>query len=83
MILQDDPTRRKFRRYLKTLKMEENVRFWDATMLTKAEPNENKRYAGAKALIQTFVMDNSPLQINLSSAIKQELLEAFHKDNKE
>ncbi|KAH9260969.1 hypothetical protein BASA81_000665 [Batrachochytrium salamandrivorans] len=82
-ILQDDPSRRKFRRFLKTLKMEENVRFWDATMITKAETNENKRYAGTRAVIQSFVCDSSPFQVNLSSATKQAIVSAFETDDKQ
>ncbi|KAH9260970.1 hypothetical protein BASA81_000666 [Batrachochytrium salamandrivorans] len=82
-VLQDDPSRRKFRRFLKTLKMEENVRFWDATMITKAEANENKRYAGTRAVIQSFVSDSSPFQVNLSSATKQAIVSAFEADDKQ
>ncbi|KAH9253212.1 hypothetical protein BASA81_008894 [Batrachochytrium salamandrivorans] len=82
-ILQDDPSRRKFRRFLKTLKMEENVRFWDATMITKAETNETKRYAGTRAVIQSFVCDSSPFQVNLSSATKQAIVSAFDADDKQ
>ncbi|KAH9253170.1 hypothetical protein BASA81_008852 [Batrachochytrium salamandrivorans] len=82
-ILQDDPSRRKFRRFLKTLKMEENVRFWDATMITKAETNETKRYAGTRAIIQSFVCDSSPFQVNLSSATKRAIVSAYETDDKQ
>lgn len=82
-ILQDDPSRRKFRRFLKTLKMEENVRFWDAVLITKAEQNENKRYVGTRAVIQSFVCDNSPFQVNLSSATKQAIIQAYDSDDKQ
>ncbi|KAH9247112.1 hypothetical protein BASA81_015305 [Batrachochytrium salamandrivorans] len=82
-ILQDDPSRRKFRRFLKTLKMEENVRFWDAAVITKAETNETKRYAGTRAVVQSFVCDGAPFQVNLSSATKQALVSAYETDDKQ
>jgi hypothetical protein len=82
-ILADDPLRRKFRRYLKTLKMEENVRFWDAALLFKSEKQGFKRYVQARAIVQTFVMDKSPFQVNLSSALKESMVLCMTKNNRE
>ena len=81
-VLQDDPMRRRFRRYLQTLKMEENVRFWDSIVMFRAEPNEHRRYVSARAIIQTFVLDSSPLQVNLSSKTKDAILRAFNNNDK-
>jgi hypothetical protein len=79
-VLDDDPMRRRFRRYLQGLKMDENLRFWDCVMVNKIELNPQKRSISTRAIIQTFVMDSSPFQVNLSSKVKQELLRA-HREN--
>ena len=81
-ILQDDPMRRRFRRYLQTLKMEENVRFWDSIIILSTELDDYKRYVSARAIIQTFVLDSSPLQVNLSSKTRDPILKAFKEDNR-
>jgi hypothetical protein len=81
-ILSDDPMRRKFRRYLKTLGMEENVRFWDAVMLFKAEKTEFKRYVQARAIVQTFVTDASQFQVNLKGETKTGFLDAMAKNDR-
>ncbi|KAH9258020.1 hypothetical protein BASA81_003583 [Batrachochytrium salamandrivorans] len=82
-ILKDDPTRRKFRRYLQTLKQEENVRFWDAALLIASEPDGHKRYVGSRAMIQTFCLPNAPFEVNLSSRTRQDLLDAFHNNQRD
>jgi Regulator of G protein signaling domain len=81
-VLQDDPMRRRFRRYLQTLKMEENVRFWDSVLMFRSEADAHRRYVSARAIIQTFVLDSSPLQVNLSSATKQVITGAFASNDK-
>ena len=81
-ILQDDHVRRRFRRYLQTLKMEENVRFWDSIIILDAEKDEYKRYVSVRAVIQTFILDSSPLQVNLSSTVRDPILKAFKEDDR-
>jgi hypothetical protein len=80
-ILDDDPLRRRFRRYLKTLKRGENLQFYDCVHVNNAEPNAQKRAVSAKAIIQTFVLDSSPYQVNLSSNTKDELKKAHDENN--
>jgi hypothetical protein len=80
-ILDDDPSRRRFRRYLQTLKMDENIRFWDSVTILRSEPNIDKRASGASAIIQTFVLDSAPLQVNLSSKVRDEIIKAYQKND--
>jgi hypothetical protein len=82
-ILKDDPIRRRFRRYLQTLKMEENIRFWDSVSVFRLDNDPHKRFVSARAIISTFVLDSSPLQVNLSSKTRQALVDAFNQNNKE
>ena len=81
-VLDSDPTRRRFRRYLQTLKMDENVRFWDCVTVAKSEANEEKRVRASKAIIQTFVLDSAPLQVNFPSKIKEDLQHAYQLNDK-
>ena len=82
MILDSDPTRRRFRQYLQTLKMDENIRFWDSVTVNKVETNPIKRAISARAIIQTFVLDTSPLQVNLSSKVKDEIVKAYNDNDR-
>jgi hypothetical protein len=61
-VLKDDPIRRRFRRYLQALTMDENVRFWDSVIMFRSEPDDHKRFVSARAIILTFVLDTAPLQ---------------------
>jgi hypothetical protein len=82
LVLDSDPTRRRFRRYLQTLKMDENLRFWDCVTVNKNEPNADKRATSARAIIQTFVLDTAPFQVNLSSKVRHDILDAFNKNDR-
>jgi hypothetical protein len=82
-VLDSDPTRRLFRRYLQTLKMDENIRFWDCVTINRSEPNFEKRAISSRAIIQTFVLDTAPFQVNLSSKVRGDLLAAYNNNNKE
>jgi len=81
-VLDSDPTRRRFRRYLQTLKMDENVRFWDCVTVSKNESSPEKRATSARAIIQTFVLDTAPFQVNLSSKVRDELVSAYKQNDK-
>ena len=81
-VLDSDPTRRRFRRYLHTLKMDENIRFWDSVTVFRTEANPDKRSVSARAIILTFVLDTAPLQVNLSSQVKNQIIAAFQKNDK-
>lgn len=80
-VLDNDPTRRRFRRYLNTLKMDENVRFWDSVTIFKSESSVEKRISSARAIVLTFVLDTAPLQVNLSSHVRNDIISAFHKSD--
>jgi hypothetical protein len=82
-VLDSDPIRRRFRRYLQTLRMDENVRFWDCITVHRLETDPLKRAVSARAVIQTFVLDSAPLQVNLSSPTKQMLIAAYTANDKE
>lgn len=81
-ILQSDPMRRRFRRYLQTLKSDENVRFWDCVTTWKTDPSLERRAVTSRSIIQAFVLDNAQFQINLSSAVRSSLLTAYQTNDK-
>ena len=51
--------------------------------MAKSEANEEKRVRASKAIIQTFVLDSAPLQVNLPSKIKEDLQLAYQLNDKE
>ena len=81
-VLDSDPTRRRFRRYLQTLKMDENIKFWDCVTVFRSETNLDRRAASGRAIIQTFVLDSAPFQVNLSSNTKEEIVALYQKNER-
>lgn len=79
-ILESNPERRKFRKYLQTLKMDETVKFWDCVTVFKND-SVDKRPSSARAIVQTFVSDSAPFQVNLSSDAKNDLMKAVTRND--
>ena len=77
VIMESDPTRRRFRRYLATLKMDENVLFWDSVAAFIKELNDTKRSITARQIIMTYILDNSPKQVNVAWNTKNTLMEVY------
>jgi ABC-type phosphate transport system substrate-binding protein len=75
-VLEEDPLRRRFRRFLATIKAEESVRFWDSVEAFQKDP-EIKRASSARAIIQYFIQDSAPKQINLKATTRAKLLQAL------
>jgi ABC-type phosphate transport system substrate-binding protein len=79
-VLEEDPLRRRLRRFLTTQQADENIRFFDAVESFQKDP-ESKRASSARAIIQYFIQDSAPKQINLKAETREKLLRAFRENN--
>jgi hypothetical protein len=80
-MLEEDPLRRRFRRFLATIKAEESIRFYDSIEAFQKEP-ESKRANSARAIIRFFIQDSAPKQINLKADTRNKLLDAVKRDDR-
>ena len=82
-VLDDDKAmRERFRRYLKTLKSDENVYFWDMHSLWLRTTKESQRIKIAQQIMETFVVDNAKRQVNLKSTVRNDLIEIYNDPSK-
>ena len=83
VIMEDDPARRRFRRYLGTLHMDENVYFWDSVSAFLREKDAKARAIMARAIIMAFCVDNAPKMVNLSAKTREVIMNAYNSNNME
>jgi Amt family ammonium transporter len=81
IVLADDTLRKRFRQYLSTHHMDENVRFWDATLARQSDPVPEFRATSARAIILMFIADKAPKQINLASVVRSQIIKTFEEND--
>ena len=79
-LLDEDTMRRRFRRFLGKTN-DENLRFWDAVDAFLKEP-EKRRATSARAIIQFFVLDTAPKQVNLKAETRARLVQLYKADDR-
>jgi ABC-type phosphate transport system substrate-binding protein len=80
-ILDDETTKKQFRKFLQSIKADESLRFWDAIGAFQKE-SEEKRSMSARSIIMAFVLDTAAKQVNLKSLTRSKLLDVYRKSDK-
>ena len=80
-VLDEDSMRRRLRRFLADQKADENVRFLDAVDAFRRDADA-KRPVSARAIIQYFIIDTAPKQVNLRGETRERLVTPFKLDDR-